>query len=69
MSELIEQSTELAIIEAKIESKKQELEALKIQEQAKTERIVLGGILTVIGVALIAGIAASANNKPNRGIF
>lgn len=61
---MTEQETQLAILERQIEAKRQELEALTIQEEAQTERLVIGGLLGVLGVCLVAAVVAESNRKP-----
>lgn len=62
-----EKENSLTELDKQIELKKQELEALKMQEAAKTERLGLGGILAIALVALAgaaaAGVAESKSKK------
>ena len=61
---------ELVDIDKQIELKKQELAALKAQEDAKTERFVMGGVFACIGVLCVGVAAAEANKaKKKRGWF
>jgi len=57
--------TELSDLDKQIELKKQELAALKAQEDGKTERFVMGGLLACIGV-LCAGVAAAEASKAKK---
>lgn len=63
----VDKQAELSDLDKQIELKRQELEALKIQEEAKTDRLAIGGVLAVLGIGLaIAASAAAAADRPKR---
>lgn len=66
MSE-VAQREELERLEKEIELKRQELEKLRVEEEGKTDRVVVGGLLACLGVALaVAGSAAAVEQDRKR---
>lgn len=63
----VAQREELERLEKEIELKRQELEKLRVEEEGKTDRVVVGGLLACLGVALaVAGSAAAAAVEQDR---